>query len=102
MGSQPRLTRQFLVEAVEPRRLLSTAVLSYHNDAPSTGQNLQELSLTPANVNVADFGKYYSAPVDGQIYAQPLYVPQINITTGPQPGIHNVVYVATEHDSLYA
>src|SRR4051812_44268475 len=91
-----------LVERLEPRRLLSAAVLSYHNDAASTGQNLQETALTPANVNVATFGKFFSAPVDGQVYAQPLYVPAVNLAARPQPGVHDVVYVATEHDSLYA
>jgi fibronectin type 3 domain-containing protein len=87
---------------LESRLLLSANVLSYHNDAASTGQNLSEAVLTPANVNIADFGKFYSTPVDGQVYAQPLYVSGVNVTSGPQPGMHNVVYVATEHDSLYA
>lgn len=86
---------------MECRRLLSS-VLSYHNDPASIGANLTETMLTPANVNVADFGKLYSTAVDGQVYAQPLYLPGVNVTGGSQTGTHDVVFVATEHDSLYA
>ena len=82
--------------------MLFAAVLGYHNDAASTGANLSETALTPANVNAFDFQQLSSTPVDGTVYAQPLYVPGVNITTGGQAGTHNVVYVATEHDSLYA
>src|SRR5205807_1188196 len=58
---------------------------------------------TPANVNSASFGKLLSTPVDGQVYAQPLYDPGVSLTVpGQGPGKHNVVYVATEHDSVYA
>ena len=92
----------FTVERLEARQLLSTNVLSYHNDTESTGQNLTETTLTPANVNVNDFGKLYATAVDGQVYAQPLYDAGVNITAGANQGTHNVVYVATEHDTLYA
>ncbi len=77
-------------------------VLSYHNDHSSTGQNLLETTLSPASVNSTQFGKQLTTPVDGQVYAQPLYVSGVNITAGPAPGVHNVVYVVTQHDSLYA
>ena len=81
------------------RQLLAAAVTSFHNDSASTGVNSQETVLTPANVNSADFGKVFATKVNGQVYAQPLVVPGLNI---PGQGVHNVVFVATEHDSLYA
>ena len=74
-------------------------VATYHNDNARTGQNIVETVLTPDNVNAAHFGKLYSFPVDGYVYAQPLYMPQVAI---PGNGIHNVVIVATQHDSVYA
>jgi fibronectin type 3 domain-containing protein len=85
-------------------RLTPSAVdmITYHGDNASTGQNLSETVLTPANVNSTTFGKLFSTSVDGQVYAQPLYIPSVNITTGANQGTHNVVFVANQHDSLYA
>ncbi|HWE97883.1 MAG TPA: PA14 domain-containing protein, partial [Tepidisphaeraceae bacterium] len=76
-----------------------TAVLTGHDDNARSGLNSSELQLTPGNVNQATFGKKFSYPVDGQVYAQPLYVPNLAI---PGKGTHNVVIIATEHDSVYA
>src|ERR1051326_864384 len=74
-------------------------VLTWHNDNARTGQNLQETILTPANVNSTSFGRLFTLIVDGKVDAQPLYVPGLII---PNQGTHNVLYVATEHDSVYA
>jgi hypothetical protein len=74
-------------------------VLQYRNDDGNTGQNLSESVLTPSDVNPTDFGKLYADPVDGYVYAQPLYMANLAI---PGQGTHNVVFVATEHDSVYA
>jgi hypothetical protein len=74
------------------------AVTTHHNDNGRTGQNLAELVLNTSNVNVNTFGKLFSRTVDGQIYAQPLYVPDLAVAGQ----IRNVVYVATQNDSLYA
>ena len=68
-------------------------------DKLRTGLNPNETVLTPANVNMTQFGKLFSYPVDGTADASPLYVPNLNM---PGTGYHNVVYVATEHDSVYA
>jgi hypothetical protein len=74
-------------------------VLTRQNDNQHTGQNLQETILTPSNVNPGGFGKLFSYYVDGQVYAQPLYVQNLTMAQG---GVHNVVFVATEYDSIYA
>src|SRR2546426_920225 len=73
-------------------------ITTEHNDNARTGANTQETILTPANVNSLQFGKLLSVAVDGYVYAQPLYLSGVTINGGT----HNVIYVATEHDSLYA
>jgi hypothetical protein len=77
----------------------SLRVTTWHNDNAHTGQYLSETALTPLNVNATSFGKLGSYAVDGQIYAQPLYWPSLRI---PSVGTYNVVFVATENDSVYA
>jgi fibronectin type 3 domain-containing protein len=84
-----------------------TNVLTYHNDTASTGLNPNESQLTTSNVVVNTFDKQFTTSVDGQVYAQPLVDTGITIASGPNttsgsPGVHDVVFVATEHDSLYA
>jgi hypothetical protein len=76
----------------------STSVLTYHYDTARTGQNNTETILTQATVNANVFGKLFSYPVDGQMFAQPLYVPGVTINGQ----VHNVVFAATENDSVYA
>lgn len=74
-------------------------VTTYHNDNTRQGLNGNENQLTLANVNPTQFGKLFSHRLDGLAYAQPLYLPGVSI---PGKGTHNVVYIATEHDSVYA
>lgn len=73
-------------------------VVTYHNDNARTGQNLNETILTLTNVNSTNFGKLAFFATDGKVDAQPLYLSSVNIAGGT----HNVLYVATEHASLYA
>src|SRR6266567_2709167 len=72
---------------------------TYKNDNLHTGQNLSEIVLTTGNVNANQFGKLFSYAVDGYVFAQPLYVAGVTI---PNQGVHNVVYIATEADSVFA
>lgn len=75
-----------------------TDVSTYKYDVMRSGQNLTESTLTPANVNAATFGKLRNLSVDGLVDAQPLYLSQLTVAGVP----HNVLFVATEHDSVYA
>ena len=84
---------------MEARLLLSADVLTYHNDVARTGLDPNETTLTPANVNVSSFGKLGVDATDGKLDAEPLYVAGVTI---PGVGTRDVLYVATEHDSLYA
>jgi outer membrane protein assembly factor BamB len=80
-------------------RLMAQDVLTWHNDNARTGQNLRETILTLRNVSPRTFGKLFTIRVDGKVDAEPLYVSRIKI---PHKGFRNVLFVATEHDSLYA
>lgn len=79
-----------------------TAVWTYHYDNNRTGWNSQETVLTPANVNASSFGLLNSVALDDQVDAQPLFVPHVLITAGSHQGTHDVVYVGTEGNTIYA
>jgi hypothetical protein len=84
---------------VNPGTTNSTVdVITYHYDNGRSGMNLNETTLTPANVNSTQFGQKGEFTVDGRVDAQPLYLSQVTI--GGQN--KNVLYVATEHGSVYA
>jgi hypothetical protein len=73
-------------------------VFTYHNDLSRDGANTQEYGLTASTVTTSTFGKLFSCPVDGATYTQPLWVPALSIGGG----IHNVIFVATQHDTIFA
>jgi hypothetical protein len=74
-------------------------VTTYHNDLMRDGQNQNETILTPTNVNSSTFGKIGALPADGLVYAQPLFMQSVLASDGDT---HDLVFVATEHDSVYA
>jgi hypothetical protein len=82
-----------------PLALTAQNVLTWHNDVSRTGQNLKETTLTLTNVNSTQFGLKFKLSVDGHIFTQPLYVGSVSILG---QDTHNVVYVGTENDSVYA
>ena len=83
---------------VPPLSHAQVSVLTHHNDNARTGQNLSETYLTPSVVNLNRFGKLFSQPLDGMAVAEPLYVPDLKINGKS----HNVVFVVTLHDGVYA
>src|SRR5437879_1957240 len=92
----------FLVSGffLSPARVWAqTSVTTWHYDNSRHSANTTETTLTPSNVNKTTFGKLSTKPVDGFLVGHPLYLPGVNI---PGQGVHNVVYVATMHDSVYA
>ncbi len=101
-----RLTKISALVCLVPLLLvgLSVAALAQVNvytrsyNTARTGANLQETILTPANVNSTNFGKLFTVHVDGEVYAQPLYVSDLAIAGGT----HNVVLIATMRNSVYA
>ena len=78
--------------------VVPTDVLTYHNNTSRTGANLNETTLTPQNVNASSFGKLFGYDLDGQVYAQPLVASNLRI----DGKVRNVLFVATENDSVYA
>jgi len=79
-----------------------TAITTYHYDNYRTGWNSTETVLTPANVSSSSFGLLFTVKVDDQVDAQPLLVPGVTITAGENQGTHDVVYVVTGNDSVFA
>jgi hypothetical protein len=73
-------------------------VLTYDNDLARDGVNSREFALTPTTVATSTFGKLFSCAVDGAVYSQPLWIRALNIAGG----VHNVIFVTTQHDSVYA
>ena len=97
--TRPRKAARLAVETLEDRLApANVPILSGHYDALLSGANTQETVLTPATVNPTNFGNLFNYAIDGYAYAQPLYVPNLAIAGGT----HNVVFAATEHDSVYA
>jgi hypothetical protein len=86
--------RDILVGAAPPFK----GVLTWHNDNLRTGRNMSETTLTLKNVNSSTFGKLFVISTDGLVDAQPLYAPDVSI---PGKGTHNVLFVATENDTVY-
>ena len=78
------------------------AVTTHHYDNLRTGWNHEEKELTYQKVQSAHFGLIQNVSLDDQVDTQPLLVPRVDIPTGPSPGVHDVVYVATESNTIYA
>lgn len=87
-----------LIAALIAMPAAAQVTTSQYNNA-RTGANLNEAVLTPQNVNAGQFGKVFTLRAEGDIYAEPLYLPHLQI---PGKGVHNVVFVATERDIVYA
>jgi Chitobiase/beta-hexosaminidase C-terminal domain/Legume lectin domain len=101
-ASVPRIFAWFLL-LWAPGILAQTStpvpVLTWRYDLSHAGQNTNETALNPSNVNANSFGKLFALPVDSTVYAQPLYVPGLKMSDGL---VHNVLFAATENDSIYA
>jgi outer membrane protein assembly factor BamB len=88
-----------LLELAVSMRIAVGQVTTSQYDNMRTGATLNEKTLTPQNVNAQQFGRLGAFKVDGAVYSQPLFVPAVEI---PGKGTHDVLFVATEHDSVYA
>ncbi|MGH9350729.1 MAG: PQQ-binding-like beta-propeller repeat protein [Terriglobia bacterium] len=98
MSARGILVSSILLASTAVLLSAQVSVLQNRYDNFGTSANLQETALKPSAVNVRQFGKLWSYAVDGSVYAQPLYVPSLSISGG----VHNVLYVATMDDKLYA
>jgi hypothetical protein len=88
-----------VIAGLSPGTAVSAQVTTSQYDNARTGATRSERTLTPQNVNSNQFGKIGAFKVDGAVYAQPLFLPNVLI---PGKGQHDVIYIATEHDSVYA
>ncbi len=79
--------------------LPAQSILTYQFDNTRVGANTNEFVLTPANVNVDSFGRLFTYPVDGYVFAQPLVATNVTV---PGAGVHNLLYIVTENDTIYA
>jgi len=93
------LATALVLAALWPSIALGTDWLTYHFDNTRDGANTNEIVLTPANVNTNTFFRLFTYPVDAEVYAQPLYMANVAMTG---QGTHNVLFVATENDTVYA
>ena len=98
LGLVPRSALRALLLTTITSSVVAQDVTTWHNNNARTGVQCEEKILTPANV-AASFGKVFSLPVDGDVYAQPLYVSQQKMLDGQ---MHNVLVVATQRDFVYA
>jgi len=105
-GDEPRQiiedTREPQAATISPARHQKVAVSTYHYDNMRTGWNDKESLLTYENVNSGSFGLLQTVTLDDQVDTQPLIAPDETTTTGVSPGKHDVVYVATESNTIYA
>jgi hypothetical protein len=99
IGNEASLVVVALLFVFVPALRGQTAVTTSQYNNSRTGANTHEKTLTLANVNTSHFGKLHAARVDGDVYSQPLYLPQVDV---PGKGKRNILFIATEHDSVYA
>jgi len=94
-----RLFRIALAVGVSCSAVFSQGILTGNYDNARTNANLSEIQLSPAKVTPSSYGQLFSLSVDGQIYAQPLYLQNVTIAG---KGAHNVVFTVTMHNTVYA
>jgi hypothetical protein len=102
MKSTPLLSRLSIASLFLATSCMAADITTYHNDSSHTGVNPDEIALTPGNVNVNSFGLKFNVIIAGKLYAQPLYVSSVPISTSGSFIRHNLVIVATELDNVYA